>query len=866
MTETRLPGTLARALRPKLPLLGVGFVLATAVSFVRRGPLPFDVDALAKALGEEALVTVDPRDVRWEASRGLSTDTLVGRPVVFLGRPKKDGPRDVYRAFVRVSNEGKPLEIGGIYNLTSTDSDEHELTVEGGHAAFVSTAFGQVQSVTVLDLTGEHAQNLTEKVHDRTMAALTNIQQTGDASGLGRYNITFEQPIDGAQLSFKGDKLHITPFYGKAASEKDSIVFDTQSQELKGGRGQVDAVKHLPKPVVFWAVDTTRAVPWIGPAPIAWLEEKTFAVRDAFRRAAFKASSRGDEVVRTDVAPAPASVLSAVEEGKETFPPANIPSIWKNAEPGEGEWTTPSTTFLKKLTLPGGEEAPPAFARTFVRPDEERAYAKVLMVAMDTRQVDLDMEAGVEDPKPLTGAPGTGRIPRDPQIYKRIAATFNGGFKTEHGSYGMMVKKRVLLPPVAGAATVAVLADGRIGMGSWGANPKGALTGVIGGIKDVADGDIISMRQNLDPLLDGGVVNPSGRNLWGFTLPGTSMQTERSGICVTQTGHLIYAWGDDVSATTLGKAMKMAGCAYGMHLDMNPHHTGFSFTNIQEIKGRNWKSELLTTKMEISPDRYIEYAPKDFFYILMKEPGPPSENGIKYSPAPGTQPAPKWLPALYRAEDPASAGVDLTLFEPGRVRFRLRAGAKEPSKTAAQSLSATDEKRVLLSVSLGEPSDKRSRTLVVGGERVTNGSTTEGFAALTLAENGELRLEAPTAEAPAKGDLAVLPVLVSASKLRPEGDQGVYVALGILPNGRSAVAHSRDGKGVGEALVRAGATSAVVLDRGGGRSGDIYRAGTDSPPRAKYTYTTLSVLGVPLTGSGFRFDALVPYEQPKKKK
>ena len=65
------------------------------------------------------------------------------------------------------------------------------------------------------------------------------------------------------------------------------------------------------------------------------------------------------------------------------------------------------------------------------------------------------------------------------------------------------------------------------------------------------DGSVVSFRQNLDALLDRGQVNPTGRNLWGFTLPGKGVQTERTGLCVTTSGHLLYAWGDDVSATTL---------------------------------------------------------------------------------------------------------------------------------------------------------------------------------------------------------------------------------------------------------------------------------------------------------------------------
>src|SRR4029079_5026649 len=90
------------------------------------------------------------------------------------------------------------------------------------------------------------------------------------------------------------------------------------------------------------------------------------------------------------------------------------------------------------------------------------------------------MEAVREDQKPLTGPPGTGRIPRDPQVYQRVAAAFNGGFKTEHGTYGRMLTTRGLLPPGAGAATVILTKDGRVGLGSWGTNKE------VGGIHDVA--------------------------------------------------------------------------------------------------------------------------------------------------------------------------------------------------------------------------------------------------------------------------------------------------------------------------------------------------------------------------------------------
>ena len=102
---------------------------------------------------------------------------------------------------------------------------------------------------------------------------------------------------------------------------------------------------------------------------------------------------------------------------------------------------------IKKLS----DDAPSPFYVTFVRPDEERPYAKVLFVAMDMRQLDLDMEAGTEDPKPLTGPPGTGRVPRDPAIYTRIAAAFTATV------YGIGMANLIFLP-IANKLDVAVQA------------------------------------------------------------------------------------------------------------------------------------------------------------------------------------------------------------------------------------------------------------------------------------------------------------------------------------------------------------------------------------------------------------------------
>jgi hypothetical protein len=91
----------------------------------------------------------------------------------------------------------------------------------------------------------------------------------------------------------------------------------------------------------------------------------------------------------------------------------------------------------------------------------------------------------------------------------------------------------VLLPPVKGGATVIVNDSGEVGLGSW---PESLEI----------PPDVRSFRQNLDPLVEDGVANPTGRNLWGWQLEGESVMTHRSALCVTSAGHLYYAWGDEI--------------------------------------------------------------------------------------------------------------------------------------------------------------------------------------------------------------------------------------------------------------------------------------------------------------------------------
>ena len=114
-----------------------------------------------------------------------------------------------------------------------------------------------------------------------------------------------------------------------------------------------------------------------------------------------------------------------------------------------------------------------------------------------------------------------------------------------------------------------------------------------------------------------------------------------------------------------------------------------------------------------------------------------------------------------------------------------------------------------------------------------------------------------------------LPLLLDDGKLVSHAGSRGGAALGLTPAGRVYVARMVAGGGVeamAEVLKRAGCTRAVLLDRGTGAHGSLFRAGTATPPRSRYEETTLYAMGKPLLPRGFRFESSHPVEPPAPKK
>lgn len=847
----RVRGELKRLAHTSGRIAGLIAALALGRACFAGAPPQKTLEGLVGALGQAAHVVVRPNDFVWEASEGILADFSSGRRLLFLGAEKSGAPRDLFRARVRLSPEGRPLEVKDVVNLTQTPyGDEQGLVRDAAaeRAAFATFAYGQLQGITALDLRGEGAAAKTTSLLERAMLYVTNVQETGDGAGIARVQVALEKDATSAVLAFQGPVLvaQLTQANGGARIARIDVDKGELAAPVDGVK--VELLAHIPKKPIHWAVDTVRAVPWIGPEPIAWLEAKVWDLKDRFKR--FKhgmGRTEAKDEVKTEaemITPRPLDPSAAGEDGGY-WPPLPVPTIYKTPEPGEGQWVAHQPEWMHKI--PG---APSPFYKTFVRPDPLRPYSKIIFVAMDTRQLDFDMEAGVDDPKPTVGSfHGSGRIPRELKVGTRAVAAWNGGFKTEHGHYGMMLKKRVLLPPVPSGATAVVTDDGRFGMGSW--QPS----------RDIP-ADILSYRQNMDPLVEDGLFNPRQRPSWGAVLPGqpklVGQQTERSGLCITKAKHTLYVWGDDVGADALGKAMQLAGCDFGMHLDMNPFHTGFVFMSFSDAQMKNGRSETLTPLMAISNRRYIDYNPKDFFFAMLRDPNPPMIAGASptaWQIDEGVQPPPKWLPGIWHAQVSAKGeSVGLTMFEPGRVRFVLRAGSAEKvDKTIPREVEGDDGKRVIAAIGFGAV-DKHPLGLMVSG-KVAH-AMVAGEGALIIRADGSAAISLtpePGATDVAQGTMLLDGGQPVEGKSRPSGLFN-RIAIGVTKEGRILVARAKSSSddALVQALLDAGCVRAIAAR--GSVDGFVSRAGTADPPMSGYSQTTLYALAQPMLPRAFRFD------------
>ncbi len=549
--------------------------------------------------------------------------------------------RDIGRVTVQRAPESQPVRVAPVFNLTRTENADERVVNTEGPLAIISVRNGKdIIGLLALDFSGESPRLIqTWGKLDRWKNLVSNWQESGQTNGIGRQRIMFDPPHSALSVIPKGDREFELEATGGSPRWMMKLSNDLTEQailtSMTQGAPKPEVITQIKgqRPHLGWLVDSIRDLSWVGPTKIARLEDVVFTMVDwgkrqreavlgpapveapALAAAADPATAQSDALLANipSVAGQGGRWRPASERRKaRTWPPPPGKPVFSEPGPGEGKWV-PMTRMIK----PSGDKSV-VFYQSWVRPDTGRGFAHVSVTAWDPSRIQLGTVAGTREPESKTGIKGTGQIPRKLEVTPRVVAAFNGGFQSKHCQCGMVADSGVVAPPMGAAATVAGTADGRTLMGQWPAGeawksrwqrPAGVKTPKW----------IASLRQNIDTLVDGNQINPTGRRKWGNTggvATASGVHTVRTGLCLMEGGAMAYLFGVSVSAEMLGKAMIAFNCEYGMHLDMNSGHSGFEFYNVKDIEAKDFEaSKMIQDMWHMNYPRYIKRDGRDYMYL-----------------------------------------------------------------------------------------------------------------------------------------------------------------------------------------------------------------------------------------------------------
>ncbi len=214
--------------------------------------------------------------------------------------------------------------------------------------------------------------------------------------------------------------------------------------------------------------------------------------------------------------------------------------------PGEGVWHPVGRRV----------DAYPAVYETWVRPDAVHTSLVIGVAWMDTKLLRATLYSGSTIPG---GGPYRHTAPVSPSAARSIVAAFNAGFLMDNAQGGYYTDGKTVIPLRTGAASFIVYRNGTANIVKWGRDAT-------------MTPDVVSVRQNLDLLVDDGKpvpgLNPNDTTQWGFTL-GNAVDVWRSGLGVTADGALVYVGGPGLNITTLADILARAGAIRAMELDIN---------------------------------------------------------------------------------------------------------------------------------------------------------------------------------------------------------------------------------------------------------------------------------------------------------
>jgi hypothetical protein len=305
-----------------------------------------------------------------------------------------------------------------------------------------------------------------------------------------------------------------------------------------------------------------RTLPWFGPMiadglramigseNVTTLEEVVATVEDQVKAATSSGSVRG----LSDSTPP--ELMSAARVDSSLAVSANRPSDFEPLHRGvaskeDGIW--------QPVTLRTGDSS--SIYRTIVHPDPERAYAELFVFALDLSKLRVHAAAGSIEPKSeatLAGVERDGVVPEADRA--ELVAAFNGGFKVEHGRFGMMVGGAELVAPRPKSCTFAEMSDGSLRIATW-----STISGEPSGFG--------WWRQTPGCMLEDGALHPGLRvadsKNWGATLEGKTV-IRRSAVGLGADRKTLFVGiSNSTTARALADGMQRAGATTVAQLDVN---------------------------------------------------------------------------------------------------------------------------------------------------------------------------------------------------------------------------------------------------------------------------------------------------------
>ncbi|MFT4622430.1 MAG: hypothetical protein ACI8PZ_001086 [Myxococcota bacterium] len=406
-----------------------------------------------------------------------------------------------------------------------------------------------------------------------------------------------------------------------------------------------------------WATDFVRSNVAGGEHLTTLVKQAT---QDRFRRVA--SIDEGAEAARGALGPAP--IRLAPESARATLArnalglpieaPASVPAgAWLPVTDHPGVF---AALIAPKLVEPPSDEKNRALVAST---DAAEAGALAMFLAFDLSQFDLEFEVGTEHPavgwsaraapaqvdRALPGPDGIGTLaPLEqsaqvaPLEATRLAASFTGGFKREHGAF-----KEGVLSERPGASHYGVIQDGIIhsklqpGLATLVVFEPFQVEVVTWTEAHDAELDrVLHARQNGIPLVDTvdgeARVSPLIANWrqgnWSGSATGES-RTIRAGLCIQESERgrfLMYGYFTAATPKSMAKVFLGAGCTVAMHMDMNALEHTYAAVYDQDDKGA-WKVAHLDVGMAVLDKekkgvrlpRFVAFPDnRDFFTVLRK--------------------------------------------------------------------------------------------------------------------------------------------------------------------------------------------------------------------------------------------------------